>query len=201
MYHCIGDSHSLIFRKDMCGKDHEALLETFVVHHIGPYLAFNFENSHESFNKTIDILRSLERTDTIILSFGEIDCRCHILKQKYEKSRCIEDIVEEITTKYTDSVKDLCKMTSNIFLLAPAPTGNFDNDYTFNKEFPFYGTYRERNRVTQMFIDSLEKKYDKVVSVFSIVINKDYSTKMEYFRDMIHLSSEMLPYILKRITM
>lgn len=190
MYYCIGDSHTWIFGSDP---------ETFEVNHIGPYTAYNFSKGHESYAKTDSIISGLPKNSSIILSFGEIDCRCHILKQKYEKNRDVSEIIEDIIVRYLSSITTFQRANYTLILLAPSPTGNFNNDYSFNHEYPFYGTYKERNEITKIFIHSLKQKYPKVISIYDYIINSDGSSNMEYFKDTIHLSDKAFPYIKKEL--
>lgn len=188
--HCIGDSHTEVFSYDST---------MFDIHHIGPYLAYNFHKGHESYDKTCKIITELPPDAFILLSFGEIDCRCHVLKQKYEKNRDLEEIIDSITNSYIASAIELSKFSKNIMLLAPSPTSNRNGDYSFGPDFSYYGNYTERNIATRLFVEMLKKKYNKVVSIFEYLINSDNSSKTEYFRDIIHLSSKALPLLINEI--
>ena len=66
----IGDSHSLLFQNPL-----------FKIKYIGPATAFKLgykDSTTQSRKKIIKILNGISPSSTVLLVFGEIDCRLHI---------------------------------------------------------------------------------------------------------------------------
>ena len=67
--HTIGDSHSSFGWKT---------INNVKIHHIGAKLCYSFgKKGFDDYN----ILQEIECGEVVVFCFGEVDCRCHIIKQ------------------------------------------------------------------------------------------------------------------------
>ena len=173
-------------------------LDKFSVLHLGPCLAYSL-NKYNSQNKVREkieyIIKSnfINENSTIVLSFGEIDLRVHVLKWAMENSTTIDEEVTKLILIYEEFLIFMKKHVKHIICWGPIAT---QKDGTPScKVFPKFGPEIERNKATKLFNDKLEKlcfKHSlKFVSIFDKLINNDYTTKTEYISsDNCHLSQK-----------
>jgi len=205
--HCIGDSHVSVFvGKDIissglpCPEDCHPPFRTY---RIGPYLAYSLGHpGHIAITLIRDVLGRVPVSDPIMLSFGEIDCRVHIVMQSKIQGKSIEELSREVADRYAGLVNKLISEGRQVFLYAPPPTCNhFNPEAAVSKEneYPHIGTTQERNRATYALTQRLKEHFPFgiVVDVFSRLVNENMTSKGEYFMDGIHLSQKALPIILE----
>ena len=90
--------------------------------------------------------------DTIVVSYGEIDCRCHIQRQ-IKKGRQEDDVIHELVHSYVDALKHNLGDHKKVVLVAVIPTTR-QQDYervygpTKTKEM-FEGVDADRSRYTK----------------------------------------------------
>jgi len=205
--HCIGDSHVSVFTgKDIVSSGHpcpQDSLPPFRTYRIGGYLAYSFGNpAHEVVSKVMSIVQGLPKEDRIMLSFGEIDCRVHLVKQAKAQGRIIGDVAGEAADRYAGFAGNLMDSGRDVMLFAPPPTCNHDDPEARVSEenpYPHLGTTRERNEATEAFTARLRHHFPKgvVLSVFRELVNLDMTSKGEYLRDGVHLSQKAMPLILE----
>ena len=200
----IGDSHTSFFsgHSDITFKHFEFginncvdKLENFITFHIGPALAYNLNryNSTTKAREKIDYLikkNYIKAGDTILLSFGCIDTSMHILKHAKKNS---ENSLEEninitslnVIDNYLEGVNALKDLGLNIYLWGALP------QTFFNEEIP---EIIERNKVVKIFNKLLSERAKehniKVLSIYDKLINKDYSSKNEFYSDGAHLNKK-----------
>ena len=108
--------------------------------------------------------------DTIIVLFGEVDCRCHI-KRQLLAGREYKEVLDELVTAYGRSISlnvDEFSKLRVIVSCIPPPTAraDFENIYgPITHEFPFVGSDAERAMFTRDMNDLLKvhcrtKNYD-----------------------------------------
>ena len=83
--HTIGDSHSV----HPWNK-----IDNIIIHHQGPKLCYSI--GRDGINLTN---LNIKENDLLIFCFGEIDCRCHIIKYITE-TKTYKDIIDEIVNNY-----------------------------------------------------------------------------------------------------
>lgn len=187
---CTGDSHTSFFRKK----------QNFSSKKLGPYLAYSFKKHMDVNGRFRKFINRIDKNDYLMLCFGEIDCRAHILKQARRQNRCEFDITKDCVDRYIDGVVMLKDLGYKIILWGPIATSR-DNT-VHKKKFPQYGNEIERNKVTEHFNLCLENKTSntdiKFISIFKKLITQDYKTKIEYYKDDgVHLSDKAFPMALK----
>ena len=211
----IGDSHTnfwsgsdktvfLAFENDIeTGQDFLPAFKTF---HLGPALAYSL-NKHDSaslgLKKTEYLIKSgiIPPNATVMLCFGEIDCRVHVLKQAEIQNKSIENIIDEIIQNYFEYIKYL--QNSNINVVCWAVIASQNDSRVVHIEFPRYGSETERNIATEIFNRKLEEKCkdNNVIfcSIFNSLIDNCYKTKQEYYIDGCHLSQSAMKLAIKEL--
>lgn len=204
--YCIGDSHISFFSGvdriyPIWPKDGKRKLKNLLIYHIGPATAHNLTNknsatkSNESITK---ITRNIPFNSTIILSFGEIDCRNGIPKIHLEKGSSINELVNSTIDNYL-SVIDTLSKNYHIIIWGAIPSRA---EHGFSKRYPHIGSQLQRNQITLQFNSCLKHKVRKnsrisFVNIFSYLVNDDLTTKEEYFWDETHLSQKAMPFAKK----
>ena len=92
--------------------------------------------------------------DLVIFVFGEIDCRCHIGKQRDKYNRDLNEIIDKLATAYINTVlanRDLVPGLT-CAVMSVVPPGN----QMANPEFPFYGTLVDRVNITRSLNQKLK---------------------------------------------
>lgn len=140
----LGDSHSIAFS----GAGHRVLRND------GKTLFGALRTGLEN------MLRGVEPTDVIHLSFGSIDIRHHICRHDdYD--------VGDLVSRYVQQGKDLeSKFGVSVRYCCPVPVEHEDRRIPksgFFKGTPFYGSVADRRDVTMHFIDELYKQSDDQV--------------------------------------
>lgn len=207
--YCIGDSHASFFSgldemQPEWPKPAENSLPFFRVIRLGPVLAYSL---HRYGTKTrgrenlFKAIRKIPPKSKVLLCFGEIDCRNHILKQAALQKRSLEEIVAECVDRYTSVAGELKNMGHEIILWGVLASSLSNNPQ--NSEFPTYGTCVERNRATAIFnrflADWCVANKAKFISVFDELIDSAGYTKTEFYADQIHLSQKVMPFVIAKM--
>ena len=197
MIHVVGDSHVMVFS----GKEHipdeidyRGFLPFFRTYRLGPYTAYNsakLRNLIESI-----IVQKVGPDDSVMLCFGEIDCRVHLIKQSETQGRPLEDVVAECVNRYSQ-LFDIKEKYGTRLLVWNVPASSVED--VDSGEYSTYGTCRQRNEATRLFNQLLEgecrKREITFVSIFDHLIDEDGLTRAEYYADAIHLSQRAMPLI------
>lgn len=105
--------------------------------------------------KEIDIKKwEVQEGDTVVYVFGEIDVRCHILKQR-DEGRDLEEVINVLVDRYLNALYvNHCQynVLKTIVCNIVPPT-----DRVASKEFPVYGSLAERICITQKLNERLKK--------------------------------------------
>jgi len=207
MIHVIGDSHVAFFS----GKDWYHNLgfhpqwppyigenDPFKTYFCGASLAGNlqsFKTSSGGRNTLESLLNSvIPRGSNILLSYGEIDCRVHLVKQAESQNRPVRDITKECINKYFDIIKNIKGFRVGIWGVPPGKeTG----------AIPTSGDVVTRNKNARYFNNYLNDlcKSENIIflSIFEQLINSDLTPKPEFFLDNNHLNQKAFPLIEAKI--
>jgi hypothetical protein len=203
-FYCIGDSHASFFS----GLD--AILplspETknrysfFEAYRLGAILAYNiafYNTSSKGREKFEELLMTkIPKNATLILVFGEIDCRVHIVKQAKLMNTSIDEIAKNVVKRYSIFINHLKNQGFKIIVWAVVPTSSCD---TQNKEYPNNGSLLERTQATLIFNNSLEeyciKEGIRFLSIYKYIVDKDGVMLKKYFIDCVHLSQKALKFL------
>jgi hypothetical protein len=149
MIYIYGDSHAYFSFKNLKLEYEERHCFAITMFRIGR------DNMIINFNK-----EELKNNDIIILSYGEIDCRCHIQRQ-INSGKNEEDVINELVTNYFMTIinnimdRDLIVVIVGII----PPTKQYDYEQLNGPilhAFPFVGTDEDRVRYTQKMNEKLE---------------------------------------------
>ena len=158
--HTIGDSHSKSGWED---------IPNIEIHWLGPKLCYSIGRDG------IDITQfNINDGDTVIFSFGEIDCRCHVHKyitknQDYKK--IIDSIIHSYFTNIKIAVDNFSDLKTIIYNIVP-PIQKYN--CVENPEQPFLGTDEERKQHVLYFNEKLREKCIEYNFVF-LDIYSDYT--------------------------
>lgn len=159
----------------------------FFTNKLGAVLAFNL------MNKTFfwDTIHKIRRQSTIILVFGEIDCRVHLLKN---------DNVKECTDRYFDVIK---KIALDYPVMVFCPVASTIGMHENGDEYAAFGTCFERNIATHKFNTLLKQRCNEInvptIDILQDLITIDGITNMDFYFDEIHLSQKTLPLVFKHL--
>lgn len=204
--HCIGDSHVSVFGGiDIISEGFPSSfdkLSEFKTYRVGPVLAYNMiTEGHKGRLDFFGILQHIKKGSWVLLSFGEIDCRAHLMKQKEKQNLSIEDVVKNCVNRYFQFVLEVKRLGYNVIVYAVPPTSNHDvfEDLEEQEMFPHYGSFVERNYATKYFNNLLNTKCIEnnvlFLSIFNLLLSEEGKTNESFFCDCIHLSYKTLPNI------
>jgi hypothetical protein len=166
MIYIYGDSHASINFKNLKLNYTDLHYSAITMFRIGR------DNIIINFNKGI-----IQKNDVIILSYGEVDCRCHIQRQII-LGRNEDDIINELVVNYFNTIKNnTVNIDSKIIIVGVIPPTK-KNDYEringpVLHEFPFLGSDEDRVRYT--------KKINKLLEELSIINNYIYFNPYSYY--------------------
>lgn len=201
--HCIGDSHSSFFSgqdtmQDEWPKRSKNRWPFFRAYRLGPALAYNLIRSGTTSRgreKMLAVLSGIPKGERVLLCYGEIDCRAHLLKQAQAKSVAPESLVEECVDRYMQAVLDVRQRDYNVMVWNVVPPTTLTGD---EWAFPVSGSFEDRMKVTRYFNQCLAEACSRAavpfVSIFDQLLGQDGTPDHRYFSDRIHLSSEAIQF-------
>lgn len=218
----IGDSHTLLFAGEdgMAQVKHRRvgfwrpryitrgldLLPCFQTRHLGPataWRAFDYGSSTRAREK-IDALtrRELRDGDSILLSFGEIDCRCHIPKRVLA-GELIANTVRETVARFMPLVTELQRRKLRVAVWGPAMVTNSDRVIDGNP-LPTVGPFSLRAEIITAYAKELQEVCaEKKVTAISLAGTYhpwNEPAPESCFSDGFHLSQQVMPVALRALT-
>jgi len=206
--HCIGDSHVSFFSGwnkiapvwPVPVKDR---LPFFKSYHLGPALAYNLceiNSQSRGRENLFEVLKTIPPGEKVLLVFGEIDCRAHLLKQADRQNRDIPEVAQECVQRYFSAIEEVSKMGYEVMVWAAIPS--FPCNY-IDSEYPAYGSPKERNRATRLFNEEIERLCRnnglRFISIFDQLLTKRGNTKIRYYMDFAHLSNKAMPLAIRKL--
>lgn len=205
-----GDSHTMFWS----GKDTlNAPVSVFAgvdLLWLGPATAHNIASPTSSIRASQRIIEHMDenigRYKCVILSFGEIDCRVHILKAAIRQRTGIAAAVSATVQRYFDFWRFFSeKYEISTLFWGPIPTST-PTKIPFHPDLPTFGSSLERNYATFIFNKFLSKlsedsKKTTNLNLFDRLIGDNFITKGEFLYDGCHLSNvamEMAEETLRR---
>lgn len=215
--YCIGDSHVNFFSgqnkiNGLWPNPSNDILPYFRTFRLGAVLAYNLceYGTRKKGRELLFVLldrdvpiqaRTIPPQSKLLLCFGEIDCRAHLLKQAELQKRDIPSVVEECVERYFSVICEIQQLGYEVFVWNVIPSSRYNS--IPNKEFPVYRTCLERNHVTQLFNNYLKDLCSsagaKFISIFDELIDEHGLTRTEYYFDYIHLSQKAISFALAKI--
>ena len=197
---CIGDSHTSFFSGFDCiipewpqkGRDFFGNIKAY---RIGPVLAYSLHKRwHKGRRLLFDIVKTLNpEDDVVMLCFGEIDCRTHIVKQASSRNMTIEKVVGLTVSKYFSVITKIKDLGFNVWawnVILP------QRKYIDSDEYPSVGTYDERKKATLLFNEKLRCLCDSNGVKFVYIADE---VGDEHYLDEIHLSQKAMPIMIRKL--
>tara|TARA_B100001057_G_C22628113_1_gene863295 strand:- start:236 stop:880 length:645 start_codon:yes stop_codon:yes gene_type:complete len=204
---CLGDSHSSVFSQEeriisQWPKKDFKVFSKFKPIRIGPATAYNLKTKVDHLNKVLNRTFYIKNS-YVLFCFGEVDIRAHLIKQSKLQNKDVESIVAQCIDRYISAIKKvnpIRKIRKAVF----APIASWSDEKPYDG--PSFGSNIERNQVTIIFNQYLEKKCEEnniiFISIFKEMLNKDGTTNPDYLDDFgtgIHLNQQSMPIILDKL--
>ncbi len=205
----VGDSHTCVFS----GEDRIHLPFPVEVGHglpgirsirVGSVLAYNLvelDTRNQGRQKLFGFLGVIPPRSIVVMNFGEIDCRAHLIKQAELQKRPVAELVDECVGRYTIAIDEVREMGFRVILWGPIASTMLPHDPTL--ELPSYGSCKERNHVTDLYTRALKKWADTrhvpFFTVFYDLRNDEGETRGEYYLDGWHLNQKALPLLMPKL--
>jgi hypothetical protein len=157
MIYIFGDSHGMFSLKNLSLPHINKATPSVTMHRVGrDNNIINYQNEYDNEN------------NVIILCFGEVDCRCHIEKQKHIQNIDEDIIISILVYNYFNTIQNNIKQSKKIIIFAIIPPVDIEKyinkhgDYA-NKTHPFpvLGTNNDRIRYTNKMNNLLKYLCDK----------------------------------------
>ena len=208
--HCIGDSHVSVFNgMDKISENWPCPWDSipyFSTYRLGPVLAYNLVTpGHHSMSNLFHILGGLPKESYVLLSFGEIDCRMHLIRQKEIQKKPLEALVQECVHRYFQTLLEVKNKGFKVIVWGIPGTSNVDCfELKDESTSPHYGTYVERNQAIRFFNNELSALCKTngmyFLSIFEELVDEANRTKVEeYYMDLNHVGKKAMPLIIKKI--
>ena len=201
MIYCIGNSQAVIFsgnpQADYQTWPHRRanLLSGLCVFHLGPALAYNLcVEGHWSRTALFKVLATeVPPGANVLLVFGEIDCRAHLLKQAAIQKRSRASVTAECVLRYGHVLAEVRDAGYRVHAwgVIPSARNGVHKDVTTSCQ--------DRNGVTRMFNRLLSAHCYSLgigfLSIFGDLITPDGLNRTEFYSDGMHLGVQALPLI------
>jgi hypothetical protein len=215
--HCIGDSHCSFFIgadriQPYWPADSINELPWFKSYHIGPALAHNLtKNGTTSRGREIlfEILSTrVPKGAYVLLSFGEIDCRVHLVKQAHKKGVPLETVVEACLDEYFKVVSEVTAMGYRVIVynVCPARKGTKFRSLDYKNaeiELVALGSWKDRNLATSLFNTGAKRRCQESGVKFLMnahhIVNPKGQLIPLFLMDAVHLSQRAMPATLKEL--
>jgi hypothetical protein len=200
--HCIGDSHASFFGGGdrmqpswpRLSRDRIPRVRSY---RIGPALAYNLLREgtvSRGRERLMEVLDTLPRGSSVLLCFGEIDCRAHLAKQAARQESPVEEVVAACVSRYLEAGAQVGARGFRVgYWQVPPPSLNT----TVGGEFPIEGSFEERLAITRVFNRLLAAgaaaQGQAFVSIFDQLTDAAGLPLAHYFLDGIHLSQQAVP--------
>ena len=185
MIYIYGDSHAFYNFKNLKLNYKDCHCPSITMFRIGR------DNNIINFDK--DVITCED--DFIVLSYGEIDCRCHIQRQ-IDKGRNEDDVIHEIVYNYFLTIRNnIVKKCKIIIVGVIPPTKQCDYEILNGPilhEFPFLGKDDDRVRYTNKInkeIEEMAKNNNYIYfNPYSYYTRQDGTLKHELSDGIVHIS-------------
>lgn len=201
--HAVGDSHASVFggeeRLQACWPEPAgANLAGVKAWHLGPYLAYSVGDAqHEVRERLRAVAKAFGKRDRVLLCFGEIDCRCHVVKQARRSGKSTLEIATALAERYARAAAEISEeLGLKVGVWAAVPTAPRRISLGTYRTF---GSVRERACATQVLNETLARECEgrgvDFVSAYSKLVKPDGTRREKYFMDDVHLSQVALPLV------
>lgn len=187
--HLIGDSHTLMY------KELEPQISTY---HFGACTAYSLMNP-DSFTRSWHTFQNFLRghspdTDTIMLLFGEIDCRVLIYYKHMKVPIELSEMIDIVIFRYFGFVDYLRSLLYNVIIHGIPPAVRQSNEY----QMEFYGNNSIRSYISEQFNSKLKKESSKrrigFFDIYPAVVDGEGMTSASIcLLDLVHIDPSKFP--------
>lgn len=131
----------------------------------------------------------IKSSDIVIFNFGEVDCRCHIGKQRDQSHQGLDIIIDRLAMAYINTIVANKKLIPNVtyaIMSVLPPT-----DQGFNSSVPYYGTLADRIQITNFLNRKLNKLCQENGLIFLDIAylysDQDGALKVELSDGIVHV--------------
>lgn len=207
--HCIGDSHTHFFTGSnflypMWPGATKNKIPLFKTYFLGPVLAYNLqkESVKGDREKLFSVLKTIEKENLVLLSFGELDCRLiYLMKHITTKDGNVESMIEDCLEKYFSAITEIRQMGYQIILWGVSPV--ILSRFFGREKYPDEAKDEEINLVEKIFDKRMKEmakeKNIPVVSILEELLDKKNIARKKYFMDGSHISQRAMPMVIKKI--
>ena len=207
--YCIGDSHASFFS----GEDRiqpnwpEAAMRhipLFKVLKMGSPLAYNLSRKGTRSQGRETLFKLLKTSvpahSHVMLIFGEIDCRAHVIKQAQSRGCPVSEVINGLLDGYFSVIKEVAEMGHTLIIYNAIPSRiKVPTKSSADPSFIAIGTCLERNAVTKLFNQGLSDRCQEheiyFLSIFDALLDSNGLTNTWYYFDTIHLSQRAMPLV------
>jgi hypothetical protein len=213
----VGDSHVrfLAGRDETSGREtrgdtnwYSDMSARMVGIHLGPGLAHNANRPgarSRCFEKLCRLIEgptpAIPRGARILLSFGEIDCRYHVVRQSEAQGRPIEEIVDEICAAYAGLLDRLALAGYRPGIWGAVAPSWLERGG--DPEHPIHGSFAQRLAATRRFnarmAEACTSRGLPFLGLVEELLDAAGRTDRRWFADGIHLSQRARPLIYGRL--
>jgi hypothetical protein len=186
MIYIFGDSHANMNMNGVSVFDvphHNMYQNSITMYRIGR------DNVIPGFNTSIN-----NNQNIFLFFYGEVDCRCHIARQ-IALGRELNEIVDELTTKYFQTIKNNITSYKSIIIGSVVPSLRRrdweDDNGPITHEFPMIGTDEERviytKLVNKMMLEKCKEYGFIFFDFFDYYTREDGTLKFELSDGVCHI--------------
>lgn len=142
----------------------------------------------------LNIQGSVQNGDVVVFCYGEIDVRCHIGKQRDEKKRSLDEVIDTLVRNYFQTIAQNVSIYTDlkVVIVSPVPPCDPAPQYI---SLPMHGPLQDRVLVNNALCDELSRSCRErgygFLDVRSHFSNPDGSLKFELSDGIVHVG---LPY-------
>ena len=148
MIYLYGDSHAHFSFKELA-RDHKD-------DHCPSITMFRIGRD----NIIINLTDNIKENDVVVLSYGEVDCRCHIQRQ-IDHGRDEDTVINELVHAYYQTILSNITVPCHVIIVGVIPPTRREDYEAIHgpilHEFPFIGTDEDRVRYTNKMNGALEE--------------------------------------------
>lgn len=113
--------------------------------------------------------------DAVVWVFGEIDVRCHIVRQQAQHGRSSDDVIGALATNYIDGILEVQRVIELARSVVFAPIPPLDNPGYTSEDFPVFGSIAERIEASRQLRGTLSTLCDRHGILF-LDVSAQYET-------------------------
>jgi hypothetical protein len=183
----VGDSHSRSFRYRYPA----------VVYHFGGSTAHNLVSNRSATNSRAKLAKIVSKADwsrdSILLVFGEIDCRLHIYRSLEERAPNgdMQSIVDSTMERYFSVINEISDAGGRVMVCGMPPAADGVNEETT----PVCGPLDARLEITRLFNKVLERESSSrdvgFLDIHSLTADENGGSLPRFRNDGVHLNRQL----------